>query len=115
MKEIAEEYRLKLIEAVAEQDDALMEKYLNGCLLYTSVLDKDDQEIDLKQSFEDDDNMGLQPADSEFEYETAEDGDELKDGFAIEEQEGDEYDDLFNAFEEFGVEDASESENDELL
>ena len=30
MKEIAEEYRLKLIEAVAEQDDALMEKYLNG-------------------------------------------------------------------------------------
>ena len=90
-------------------------KELQSLGLDVKVLDKDDQEIDLKQSFEDDDNMGLQPADSEFEYETAEDGDELKDGFAIEEQEGDEYDDLFNAFEEFGVEDASESENDELL
>ena len=29
-KEIAEEYRLKLIEAVAETDDELMEKYLEG-------------------------------------------------------------------------------------
>ena len=30
MKEKAEEYREKLLEAVAEQDDALMEKYLGG-------------------------------------------------------------------------------------
>ena len=30
MKELAEEYRTKLIEAVAETDDALMEKYLMG-------------------------------------------------------------------------------------
>ena len=30
MKKIAEEYRSKLMEAVAEQDDAVMEKYLNG-------------------------------------------------------------------------------------
>jgi len=30
LKELAEEYRLKLIEAVAEQDDTLMEKYFEG-------------------------------------------------------------------------------------
>ena len=30
LKELAEEYRTKLVEAVAEQDDALMEKYLMG-------------------------------------------------------------------------------------
>jgi elongation factor G len=30
MKDLAEEYHAKLIEAVAEQDDDLMEKYLNG-------------------------------------------------------------------------------------
>jgi elongation factor G len=30
MKDIAEEYHNKLLEAVAEQDDAVMEKYLNG-------------------------------------------------------------------------------------
>jgi elongation factor G len=30
MKDLAEEYHSKLIEAVAEQDDDLMEKYLNG-------------------------------------------------------------------------------------
>ncbi len=30
MKDQAEEYRLKLMEAVAEQDDALLEKYLEG-------------------------------------------------------------------------------------
>ena len=30
LQELAEEYRLKLIEAVAEQDDTLMEKYFSG-------------------------------------------------------------------------------------
>ena len=30
MKELAEKYRTELVEHVAEQDDALMEKYLNG-------------------------------------------------------------------------------------
>ena len=30
MKELAEQYRAQLMEAVAEQDDVLMEKYLNG-------------------------------------------------------------------------------------
>lgn len=30
MKDLAEEYHSKLLEAVAEQDDAVMEKYLNG-------------------------------------------------------------------------------------
>ena len=30
MKKLAEEYHTKLLEAVAEQDDAVMEKYLNG-------------------------------------------------------------------------------------
>lgn len=30
MKEIAEKYRTELIEHIAEVDDALMEKYLNG-------------------------------------------------------------------------------------
>ncbi len=30
LKELAEDYRLKLIEAVAEQDDTLMEKYFEG-------------------------------------------------------------------------------------
>ena len=30
MKDLAEEYRVKLVESVAEQDEALMEKYLEG-------------------------------------------------------------------------------------
>ena len=30
MKELAEKYHTELIEHVAEQDDALMEKYLDG-------------------------------------------------------------------------------------
>ena len=33
LKEMADEYRLKLIEAVAEQDDTLMEKYFEGAAI----------------------------------------------------------------------------------
>ena len=36
MMELAEEYRTNLIEAIADQDEDIMMKYLEGCLLYTS-------------------------------------------------------------------------------
>ena len=36
LAELAQEYRDKMVEAAAEADDVLMDKYLNGCLLYTS-------------------------------------------------------------------------------
>ena len=49
------------------------------------MLDKEGEEIDLKQNFDEDDNMGLAPAESPaFEESSVEVSSELDDGFAIE-------------------------------
>ncbi|MEA5011414.1 MAG: DNA-directed RNA polymerase subunit beta, partial [Angelakisella sp.] len=60
-------------------------KELQSLALDVKVLDKDGEEIDLKQNFEEDDNMGLVPADIPlFEEDNVEVGSELDEGFAIE-------------------------------
>ncbi|MEG0542134.1 MAG: hypothetical protein RR528_07375, partial [Angelakisella sp.] len=47
--------------------------------------DKDNNEIDLKQNFDEDDNMGLVPADTPiYDEKSVEVGSELEDGFGIE-------------------------------
>ncbi|MEG2074300.1 MAG: DNA-directed RNA polymerase subunit beta, partial [Angelakisella sp.] len=60
-------------------------KELQSLALDVRVLDKDDNEIDLKQNFDEDDNMGLVPADTPiFEEKNVEIGEELEEGFGIE-------------------------------
>ena len=58
-------------------------KELQSLGLDVRVLDKDDQEIDLKQTFDDDDNMGLTPVDDSL-MEGVEVAGEFEDGFDIE-------------------------------
>ena len=58
------------------------------------VLDKNNEEIDLKQNFDDDDDMGFTPSNDMFEEPTvAEEGD--LDGYTMED--ADDEDDLFSA------------------
>ncbi len=60
-------------------------KELQSLALDVKVLDKNGEEIDLKQNFDEDDNMGLAPADMPaFEEDNVEVGSELDSGFAIE-------------------------------
>ncbi|MFR2344844.1 MAG: DNA-directed RNA polymerase subunit beta, partial [Acutalibacteraceae bacterium] len=49
-------------------------KELQSLGLDIKVLDKNDEEIDLRQSFDDDDDIGLTPSDPVFDEETVEDG-----------------------------------------
>ena len=56
-------------------------KELQSLCLDVKVLDKDNNEIDLKQHFDDDDDMGMQPLTDNSEY--VEDGD--FDGYTVEE------------------------------
>ena len=58
-------------------------KELQSLGLDVRVLDKDDQEIDLKQTFDDDDSMGLTPVDDSL-MEGVEVAGEFEDGFDIE-------------------------------
>lgn len=69
-------------------------KELQSLCLDVKVLDKDNEEIDLKQSF-DDDNMGLsiRDAESSAAFETIEIASELADGFEIEQPDLDDLDD----------------------
>ncbi len=60
-------------------------KELQSLSLDVRVLDKDNQEIDLKQNFDDDDNMGLAPADQTiFEEQNVEIDSEIESEFAVE-------------------------------
>ena len=59
-------------------------KELQSLGLDVKVLDKDEQEIDLKQNFDDDDNMGFAPSDYADELTNGvQEGDEI-DGFSVE-------------------------------
>ena len=58
-------------------------KELRSLGLDVRVLDKDDQEIDLKQTFDDDENMGLTPVDDSL-MDGVEVASEFEDGFDIE-------------------------------
>ena len=64
-------------------------KELQALGLDIKVLDKDNEEIDLRQSFDDDDDVGLTPGDQVFDEENvATDGD--FDGYSIENEDGEE-------------------------
>ena len=70
------------------------------------MLDKDQNEIDLKQSFEDDDDMGLTPVDASFDEEYVNDS-EGADGYGIDEG-ADDFSDYF------GDEDDADFEEEEI-
>ena len=87
-------------------------KELQSLGLDVKVLDRNNEEIDLKQNFDDDDDMGFTPSDDLFDEPTVEDG-EL-DGYSTEEHEdddlfdGDDFpsdgdDDLFEKEEPFDI------------
>ncbi len=77
-------------------------KELQSLGLDIKVLDKNNEEIDLRQSFDDDDDIGLTPSDPVFDEETVSDG-EL-DGYSIE-NEGGEEDDFFSSDDDFDGDD----------
>ncbi len=77
-------------------------KELQSLGLDIKVLDKNDEEIDLRQSFDDDDDIGLTPSDPVFDEETVADG-EL-DGYTIENEDG-EADDFFSSDDDFDGDD----------
>lgn len=66
-------------------------KELQSLALDVRVLDREGEEIDLKQNFDEDDNMGLVPADSPVMEESSVEVDsELSDGYSIEHPDEDE-------------------------
>ncbi len=85
-------------------------KELQSLGLDVKVLDKDNEEIDLKQNFDEDDNMGLTPADSElFEHAPIEGADDFAaSGFEIEgpgaESGEAEFDDELSEFDDLELE-----------
>ena len=74
-------------------------KELQSLGLDVKVLDKDDQEIDLKQNFDDDDDMGFNHADSMFDEQNV--ADDLE-GYSVEDADGDL---VLDEEDEFGEED----------
>ena len=93
-------------------------KELQSLALDVKVLDKDDQEIDLKQTFDDDDDVGLTPIADVLPDEMTSEGGELPEGFMEEEMDDDdllipddaEPDDLLN---DFGLDDIGLSDDNE--
>ena len=91
--------RVKTYEAIVKGENVpkpgvpesfkVLIKELQSLGLDVKVLDKDDQEIDLKQSFDDDDEVGMVSAD-DFEYVT--DENDLDSGFVPEGEEDSYYD-----------------------
>ena len=73
-------------------------KELQSLGLDIKVLDKNDEEIDLRQSFDEDDNIGLAAGDQVFDEQTVEDG-EL-DGYSVENEDGEE-DDFYVTDDDF--------------
>ena len=93
-------------------------KELQSLCLDVKVLDANNEEIDLKQSFDDDEDMGLAPVEEPSTFENQEvEVEEDMDGYAVEEPEIDEIDDeaVFNALDMFdldGGDDMVDVEND---
>ncbi len=77
-------------------------KELQSLGLDIKVLDKNNEEIDLRQSFDDDDDIGLTSSDPVFDEETVADG-EL-DGYSVENEDG-EADDFFSSDDDFDGDD----------
>ncbi|MDE6709784.1 MAG: DNA-directed RNA polymerase subunit beta, partial [Oscillospiraceae bacterium] len=94
-------------------------KELQSLCLNVKVLDENDEEIDLKQTFEDDDDIIPQPvSDAEDMDLTLGDGD-LDDGFSFEDGDEDEDDDDFDSFDsdedDDEEEDFSFEDDDDLI
>ena len=87
-------------------------KELQSLGLDVKVLDKNNQEIDLKQDFEDDDDMGFTPADDGYEEPDLV-ADNL-DGYSVENPDDD--DDLFSESDIFSEDDlfGSDSDSDDM-
>ena len=94
-------------------------KELQSLALDVRVLDKNGDEIDLKQNFDEDEHMGFAPADSSFENETVEVASELEDGFAIEHPDEEEIDppsdEALAQFADFGLEDDYIGDEDDSI
>lgn len=86
-------------------------KELQSLALDVKVLDKDNQEIDLKQTFDDDDDIGLHPVLDESDY--VEDGD--FDGYTVEEPELEEDSYDFDSDIGDGLDDVSDDISDDEL
>jgi DNA-directed RNA polymerase subunit beta len=81
-------------------------KELQSLALDVKVLDKDDQEIDLKQTFDDDDDMGLGALDdSALNVENVQNEDEISESYTIEEPELDDLDPMINPDSLLGLDD----------
>ncbi|HWP51958.1 MAG TPA: DNA-directed RNA polymerase subunit beta [Clostridia bacterium] len=91
-------------------------KELQSLALDVRVLDKDNNEIDLKQQFDDDDNMGLTPLDADLFTNGVEvDGELDAGGFAVENAEGEPElldDGLLNEFDDIGFFDEDDNNDD---
>ncbi len=86
-------------------------KELQSLCLDVKVLDANNEEIDLKQSFDDDEDMGLAPVEEPSTFENQEvEVEEDMDGYAVEEPEIDEIDDeaVFNALDMFDLDDGDD-------
>ena len=86
-------------------------KELQSLCLDVKVLDANNEEIDLKQSFDDDEDMGLAPVEEPSTFENREvEVEEDMDGYAVEEPEIDEIDDeaVFNALDMFDLDDGDD-------
>jgi len=86
-------------------------KELQSLGLDVKVLDKDDQEIDLKQNFDDDDDMGFNHADMNFDEQNV--ADDLE-GYSVEDAEEEDLplgeEDSFEDDEEFDLDDDSDDD-----
>ena len=86
-------------------------KELQSLGLDVKVLDKDDQEIDLKQNFDDDDDMGFNHADMNFDEQNV--ADDLE-GYSVEDAEEEDLplgeEDSCEDDEEFDLDDDSDDD-----
>ncbi|KAF5036257.1 DNA-directed RNA polymerase subunit beta [anaerobic digester metagenome] len=91
-------------------------KELQSLALDVRVLDKDNNEIDLKQQFDDDDNMGLTPLDADLFTNNVEvDGELEAGGFGVENTEAEPEppdDGLLTEFDDIGFFDEDENNDD---
>ncbi len=82
-------------------------KEIQSLGLDIKVLDKDDQEIDLKQTFDDDDDVGLPRVGEEslMDMEYVKDEEEIDESYQTEDVEIDDTEPIFDADEAFGLDD----------
>ena len=89
-------------------------KELQSLALDVKVLDKDNQEIDLKQTFDDDEDVGLGHMDDDLMgMEHVKSEDELADSYTIDEPENDESDNVLDTDDLLGLDDGDDLFEDE--